>query len=608
MILQNYQDAYSSDSNVGGNEPQSFAWYLQKEKNNSSLLGDLNNRASAMITDTENYVQQSKLYTDFYEVDYTTNFRSNTRIHNFRRSWNLIRTAVDGHYNRVAKITPKVSLLAKGDTQDINQLATKVDDYLLRLFNQEKIHEASRESYKDGLITNLGWYKIIPNLKKKTFNFTRVLPYTIAVERPYIGNNYRTELVEFGVYKICDVYQMLMMNNMKERAEMFKKHYNHRSTDEIKVFEMYKAGYKKTIFTKHLILDFSDWKFNWIPYEKMLWDNKLNGIIGTGMSELLCPTQNRINALLYRIDRNTEFFSNQYVILPQNSNFKQMNNGFGNFYEARMPAQQKPIHITPPILHEQVFQHLERNWEMGLKIARLSELQVEGRMPKGLSQPSGVALDYYNDIENSRFFVNIKNYEQSFIRTAKKVLEWGCDIYPNEEPFTLLKNKKEQFFNRVNTFTSNLLPETPAGRARVLSQLVSLQIIKPEKFMELLDAPDVTGFLRSETARISAIEKYLQEQFFNGEPAEVDPVLGYEEQREIALKIYSQIVKESEDSINDTRLENIRDFMKDLKERIDEIKKTQLQSLMKGNDFGGQTPAPAPPMPDPNTKPKTMFK
>ena len=75
--------------------------------------------------------------------------------------------------------------------------------------------------------------------------------------------------------------------------------------------------------------------------------------------------------------------------------------------------------------------------------------------------------------------------------------------------------------------------------------------------MDLLDAPDVSGFLRSESARVVAIEKYLEDSFLNNKPAVVDPVLGYEEQKEIALRIYSQILKDSEDAVDDERLNNI---------------------------------------------------
>lgn len=605
MPIANYKDIYETDSlDINTEEMSRIPWYyMDYKKEYDGLLQELNLWAAKMREDMQRYYYQSRFYVNFYEVDYLNEYEIYRSKNNLRQSWNLMRVSVDGHYNRICRISPKITLLTKGDKIEMSQLAQKTDDWLLHLFNSEPIHKEFRSGYKDGILTNLGWSKIVPEKDGKTFTTERKLPFCIAVEEPFIGSGYRSQILEFGLYRICDVYEMIKDQGNQMALEKFKKVYNHKSTETIMLNEIYKAGMKKAVFTNKCILEFSKWKYKWLPYQSFVWDRKMTGIVGTGVSEIVCPTQNKINGLLYRIDQNTELFTNQYIILPRNSDFSEMDNGFGRFYEANLGVQgSRPHHVTPPILHEQVFKHLNDTYQMGLRTARLSDLQAEGSVPKGLSQPSGKALEYYNDIDQSRFFVNITEYEMQFVNFSKKILEWGSDIYPDEEPFKSIKKDKEQFFKRVNKFTGNLLPETPVGRMQVLSQLVTLGIIRPEKFMELLDSPDVSGFLRSESSRISAIEKYLENQFFKGKTAEVDPVLGYEEQREVALKIYSRILKEGEKGIDDPRLENVRGFIKSLKPEIDRIKKEQMQHLLRGRNFGGEVPDQGGQSPNPNNQ------
>ena len=128
-----------------------------------------------------------------------------------------------------------------------------------------------------------------------------------------------------------------------------------------------------------------------------------------------------------------------------------------------------------------------------------------------------------------------------------------------------------------------------------LTKLVELQLIKPEKFMDLLDAPDISGFLRSESARIEAIEKIQEEAFYGGLVIQPDPVLGYEEQKESALKIYSRMVKESDKGMDEPKLAGVRKYIVTIKEKQEKIKLEQAKFIAAQGKFGGEVPLPKPP-------------
>ena len=594
--LDSYQEAISTK----------MWWeYKNTPEDREKLLTALNTRGDMLEKDMELFRRDYKKFLTFYEDSPTLHQQFKNR-NLLGKSWNLLRVAVDAHFNRVAKITPRVTFLTKGCKIIFSQLATKVDDWIFHLFNEGDIHEESRDAYKDCLIGALGHQKIVPDEMNKSFKFRRILPFCISYEKPYEGSNRRSEILETSMIKYYDIEKMIKTKSTgklrDELMKMLKESHGSNKDALIKVREITKATEKTAVWTERVILKFDDWKYDWIPYLNYIWDKKNTGVVGTSVAELVTPAQRKCNGMLYRIDRNTEMFTNQYIVLPRNSGFAEMDNGFGRFYEANLGStgEGKPMHITPPIMHDQVFNHLHDTYKKGLEVARLSDLQTEGRVPIGMNQGSGKALKYYNDIDTSKFFVPITLYEKNYLKAAKICLEWGCDLYPKESPFKEVIPMKKDFMKKVSKFAEGVLPDTPSGRLDVLERLVGIGAVKKEKFMELLDAPDVAGFLRSESARVQAITKYLETNFYENKPASLDPVLGYEEQKEIALSIYARVVKESDEGIDDQKLDNIRVFLAQCKEAQEKIKQEQARFIAGGGQFGGETPANVANSPDPN--------
>ena len=577
-------------------------WWEYESREDNGLLESLNQKASKIDEDMKEFWSDALMYNKHYEEDprYYNRWKNRNRI---AKSWNLIRVVVDSHFNRIAKIRPKVSFLTKGAMIKISQLAKKADDWILHLFNTSGIYEEQADSYKDACVANLGVVKFFPKKKGKTFGFKRLIPYSFGVELPFEGSTSRDEFLEISEYKVCDIIDSIKGKDAEKIKKELEVEYRTQDDKEkiIKIFTIYKKKYKTAIFTERVVLKYENWKYDWVPYLFNRWDKKQAGIVGTGPAEVVTPCQRKINGLLYRVDKNTNLFGTHYVILPKNSDFQTMSNDHGQYFESNMGQEiGKPIHMTPQIMHPQIFQHLEDTWRKGMLSARLDQIQSEGQMPKGLSQPSGKALAYYDGIDSSKFFVAISMYEDNFVKAARRIIEWGCDLYPSEEPFRDIKADKALFMRSVNKFTGSIIPETPAGRYQVLSQLVGLQVITREKFLELLDQPDITGYLKSESARVSSITKYLEERFFNGQPATPDPVMGYREQREIVLKIYARIASESMEGWDDERLDMIRTFLKQIKDAQEQIKIEQTEFAAKsGIPTANQTGADQA-KPDPN--------
>lgn len=603
----NLQDGH--ENNIPTNTGAAFdnkdkAWWKYKvtDMEDKGHIEALNGRATRFQNDMRRFYNTSRILNNYYEEVMTDDYSENHI--KLSKSWNLLRVAVDAHFNMVAKFNPKVSYLTKGANIKTSQMATKADEWILHLFNYSSIYEQARDAFKDSLVSNLGVMKIDMDTENKSFKFKRLLPDSFAVEKPYEGSSERKEFLEFGMYSYHDIEDMINDSNMDKpkKDKILKQLQSHHGvsdnnqSDLIKMFHLYRIGKRRAMFTDKMIIECAEWKYDWFPYIFFVWDKKKSGVVGTGPAELTVPAQKKIQALLYRIDKNIELFSNHYMLLPRNSEIGKIDNEFGNCFEINMTQPgSKPVHVTPPVIHEQVFSHLENTYAKGLKVARVSDLQGDGRVPVGLNQGSGVALQHYNTIDNSKFVASVKLYEKTFLQAAKICLEWGCDNFKDEKPFKSLYDNKKEFMNSVNIFASNLLPETPAGRFDALSQLMQMQVITREEFFALLDAPDIVSHTRSVTDRINAAKKILEEKLYDNKACMPDPIIGYAEQKSIAASIYAKMLYESDIGVNDPALASTRSFLENIKAEEERIKQQQLAAITQGVQPGADIPMPQQP-------------
>ena len=572
-------------------------WFLCDERDEETLLKSLNSRMGFLKNESKPAHEVCRRYYDLYERSGADDYL------NSKRTFDATKIAITAHYNRVSKIAPKITLTVKGAKTYIRQSVEDVNDWLFRLFLSKRVHKSARSSYRDALVANYGILRFSPDKENKSFTFWREHPYCILFEKPYSGSNERSEVCFVSQYYLYDLFKKLekvlpFFEFHKRKKMILKKHKN--KSEIINFYEIYKSGRKTAMWTDEVFLKIGEWKYNWLPFEVMKWNERTLGFGGAGITEELWKIQRDIDQRYERIKMNERLFVNHYLLVPQNSNFQRFSNEFGKIYEVDIKQHGfTPKHITPPIMHDQAFELLYKSFDLALRMARVSEIQSEGSMPSGLSQPSGKALKYYNDIDTSRFYVNLVNYEDHFISVAQKCLEWGLALYPKENPFKNVLMHREEFLGSVTKFAASLLPDTPGGRLDVLRELASGGVIDSGQFLELMDAPDIQPAIDSKTARTVAIRKYLERRFYAGKAAVLDPVLGYEEQKQIALQIYATIVKESEEGPDDDRLAVIHEFLAQLKPEVDKIKAEQAKSIAAGSRFGGETPNKGVPLPGP---------
>ena len=134
---------------------------------------------------------------------------------------------------------------------------------------------------------------------------------------------------------------------------------------------------------------------------------------------------------------------------------------------------------------------MELLWKRAFEVIGVSQLSSTGQVPTGLKQASGTALRHYTQIENERFQLVRSAYEDNFIRIARKVI----DIAPTSlSPKGVTKGNIVESLDSVSIWASSLLPETPAGKLALVSDLLNSGMLTPNQTLSLLKAPTRTSF------------------------------------------------------------------------------------------------------------------
>jgi hypothetical protein len=174
-------------------------------------------------------------------------------------------------------------------------------------------------------------------------------------------------------------------------------------------------------------------------------------------------------------------------------------------------ANQKPSFETPPVMHQQVFDHLDRLEKKAYEITGISQLSATSRKPSGLD--AAVALREYQDIESERFLTFGKRVEQVHIDIAKLLIDAAKDVYSVKKDLTV-NVKGKDFIEKIKwsdidladdaymmkLYAASSLPEEPAGRLAYVMEMLNLGMIPKDVAMSMLEFPDTEAYTSLLTA------------------------------------------------------------------------------------------------------------
>ena len=506
-------------------------------KNEQYLCSILNERRKQLKKEYGEFYIRSKIFERIYQYRSTLNdpndisVTNNFDVENFNYlTFNLVRACCNSAHNKIAKLTPKVTFLPKDASRNIKETAKKLDEHVFRTFKKTGVYKSGSLSFLDSLVTDVGALKIF--LKDKGVGFEKITSAHFWSDNAYSGSHEPSEVGEdnfYDTYQLCELFP-----NQKQRIKNL-----YGNDDRVMVCEIYKGRKKQAIFTDKLVLQYCDWDYP-VPYELLRWTNALNGVLGISLAHEVFYIQQTITYILHRVLKSIHLFAVPRVFMQKGS--QPTEKGIGNMVAEiieHTASQNPPQFVTPPVINKQVLQILQELWQKGFEVTGLGQLQAHGQVPQGLKQASGTALRTYNQIESERFQLVRKDYEQFYVRLAKKMI-----LMDNSLPKGISKDELKEAVENCTVFASNILPETPAGRQALVSEMYNSQLITRTQALTLIDSPDTNKLLNSESARFSAIEIEIERAIKSNKMPDIGlaSALGVEDFLDIARKYLARVI------------------------------------------------------------------
>jgi len=254
------------------------------------------------------------------------------------------------------------------------------------------------------------------------------------------------------------------------------------------------------------------------------------GFFGTSVPEEIAGIQLEINRVCRHIQECQRLISLPRIFYEMTSKFNPGHfvNGIGTF----IPYSGQPPKVdTPQAVGVEVYNWLETLIRRAYEMVGISQLSAASHKPSGLD--SGKALMVYNDIESERFMLLGQSYEQFILddceastllfkdgdaiqvsdrHTGIETITWGDIKLPHDEM-------------TMQCFPVSALPNSPAAKLQMVTDLKNEGYIAPEEASELLDYPDVDANAATRLAPMKLIRKGIETALLEGKYIAPEPFL-----------------------------------------------------------------------------------
>ena len=561
---------------VTKNQSKGIGWF--NEPPGTKRLKMLNDRVTSLVQEMKPFYLKGQMYEDYFQfrrgknksIEQSYNLETNPRF-----TYNAIQACIETAHSKITKTRPKVTFLTKGANREKTSMAEEMDRFVLKRFKKMNLYQKAPKVFLDGCVSGLGIAKIYVDEKK----FRHIYWQNFFCAEPYSGSNKFMEAGEKMIFPLWKVIEMFP----KKEMEIMK---HHGAEEEVMIYEIYMKKKKQAIFTEKVELEFKDWKYPFTPYLSLSWLTPTSGKLGVGLAEKLYPTQTLITYMLGKVVQSIKLVAVPRILVPKGSKMKVTNKVAQLIEYEGGGDKQVPIPLAMPVVHPQYFQQLEELWRKCFEVTGVNQMASHGQVPAGMGNASGHALRTYQRIETERFTDIRRNYEDFFIKCAKMLL-YVCKETGDKLPDKVKGKDYEELMEDITIWTSNLLPETPAGRMAMIGELINTGFVNRDEAIELLGSQDLKSFQSSVISQNTAIEMLIHRALEKGEMPPYKPSLGLEEYLNKARIIYSKLLIDNKKE-DMKKIERMEAFLKILEQKSAEAIKASTQAAQ----MQGQPPGP----------------
>lgn len=545
-----------------------------------------------------------------------------------RISWNIVQATTDTVVSQQAKNKPKPLFLTSGGDYKQQRKAKNLNKFVDGVFYENDAYKLGPQCMTDGCVWGDGVVHVYA--ENKRVRYERVMASELWVDDldGFYGkprSMHRVKDLDREVLReLARVWLTTQKLSEKEKAVAEDKldhappsHPDNAAeflADMVEVVESWhlpsgpKAKDGKHVITiKDCVLFSEPWEHDFFPFAFFTWSKRLYGFWGQSLAEQLQSIQLEINTLLATIKQSFWKGGTFRVFLPTGSKVVKdhITNQIGSVIS--YTGSQAPVVVTPSLVQQEIFQHLNTLWEKGFEQAGVSQLQATSEKPAGLD--SGEALREYNDIQSDRFMTIGQAYERFYLDLAKISIATVKDIVGKSGSYKVKAPGKGNFIEEVDwadvdldedeyvmkCFPVSSLPQDPEGRLATIQEWVQAGWITPRQGKRLMDFPDLEMATNLANAAEDYLTMILERMVDEGVYTVPDPLDDLMLARELALEFYQ---RGKYQKLEEDRLQLLRDFLVQIQGIEDQAAaqaamQAQQQALQAGG-LGAPGPAAQP--------------
>ena len=239
---------------------------------------------------------------------------------------------------------------------------------------------------------------------------------------------------------------------------------------------------------------------NRIPYLMIYYSKPIKGNTSQSVVDQLYGIQMQIDELLAVMKDSIAMNPGMTLLVPRSSNIKtnMLSNRTGQIIQYDpIPGQTtSPVtYATNDIISAQFVELLDKLKNDAYEVVGISQLSATSQKPEGLN--SGVALSTMEDIESSRFEIQLNNVIRLYVDIAKACI----DIFPpDEDILPSSQNRAKITWSEIVEARDNMkiqfsaaqaLSKDPSEKLKQLTALSAAGIIPQSHIATLMELPDL---------------------------------------------------------------------------------------------------------------------
>lgn len=419
---------------------------------------------------------------------------------------NIIRSVIETLCSKIAdqKVRPYFNTI-NGTFRDM-QVAKQAQEYFDLMYSEMNVPKLIIQAFQDACIFDRGVIKITQeNI------IERCLPWQVLTDPREVSYDNITIIAERKTQYPC----RLLPDNIKTLDKEYCTYWE--------LYDIIK--HKRVVWIPELDY-YKEYAYDEdvLPYYFLRYTNPIKGSSCQSVVDLVYGIQMLCRDTLAKIRDALTLGNPLKILVPSGSNVnvRSLTNRAGEIieYDASGALQYDPVKtVTDPIMDPQYIQCLDKFKQDAYELVGITQLSASGQKPEGIN--SGVGLNTMEDIEDSRFEVQLDTVIRAYVDIAKlciKLFPEDAEILPNSKwhkPITW-KDIIESWDNMNIQFSAaSSLSKDPSTKIQQLQQLAAMGIIPQSHIARLLEMPDLQCGYNLATNALNAVLQVIDDCIIN---------------------------------------------------------------------------------------------